>query len=79
VLIRKLLEKNTRGSVGVITVTLATYPKERFSFDRRQLATVVASASDDTLIRLTDGRTLFVRESLVDVLASWHTDHQSSY
>jgi hypothetical protein len=63
----------------VITVTLVTDPQGRVSFDRRQLATVVASSPDDTLIRLIDGRTLFVRESLVDVLASWHTDRQSSY
>jgi len=55
---------------------LATSPQGRFSFDRRQLATVVASASHDTLLRLTDGRTLFVRESFVDVLDRWHTDQQ---
>ncbi len=57
-----------------MTLTLANHSGKHIVIERRELVSVVASRFDDTLIRLTDGRRLFVRESLVDVLERWRGD-----
>lgn len=62
----------------MIVLTLADRTAVPIALERQHLVSVVAAHPTETLIRLTDGRRLRVRESLVEVLARWQADRLPS-
>jgi hypothetical protein len=55
----------------MLCLTSANQPNEAVVLAYDQLASILAKQPDATYIRLTDGRTVLVRESLVEILDRW--------